>query len=817
MYFKYVLKDTSKDVKIIAKPKNGTIRLYANSSDTFPSANQFEYCNNKKESKTCNLILTPNEENKNVITYYIAIRGETCLSNLRPFLISVTLSVSTHQSMKNKKVPDAKLIMKNIESKIEHYKNNKASYSNLLKRVKKAKKKNYELRYLTPKFEPKPYNKNYALKASSPYIEQKNVYTSRNETHEKWIGPHWTPSTGNNSKLKTQNIPIMESTYVEPENPYLPTTNRNPENPLFTVRAVSQTSNYPKSNIDKTPLAMIHQSSEVSISEWETNQDDTDNYNNENILDNKVPKPPQHPKSARIRRKKVFKRFRPFTASPRFITHEPEPSYHPQNVKSHFKSEMQNKEKPKPHERTIEEKILCAQEYNTSVLKFDGEESYVCLPPISLFEGFSIGVYLNVNNCFKDGSRIFETGCFNNHNNMMYLGFLRNTGRIRFAISKPLNLDECGPVPENEPDRDPYDTDWIYLNTVHLFPSNSWAHLDLTVSKDGDVKIYFNGYLEFEGNVSYLKNIKRDYFYIGRSIQTGRGFFYEGSLCDFKVYNYVRKPKTILKYVEKGVSDIHIHQANTLFNMHLEHPRQQLPGQINNTNRPISDDPYDLDPNIKKLFRVDVISDTSLPQIDNTQDFLSKLQGGEDLEIELSKSEEESPPEIKHHHRRHINIEKKSDDLSDKSDVNEEINENNLQTILCDSDSVDEEKSIELTDAQKRAKIWNSPAIYTEHLNQIFIDSPQPNDNCILEKGLIMWYSFTGYCKDNHEPNLTGLTKQGNICGTAKYVKFIEPNGGFFIPQEKIVPTLGRRVDELVGIYIPQSIQKSDVYFNIYL
>lgn len=41
--FKYTLKDSTQVVKIIVKPTNGTVRLYASADNTFPTSNRFEY------------------------------------------------------------------------------------------------------------------------------------------------------------------------------------------------------------------------------------------------------------------------------------------------------------------------------------------------------------------------------------------------------------------------------------------------------------------------------------------------------------------------------------------------------------------------------------------------------------------------------------------------------------------------------------------------------------------------------------------------------------------------------------------------------
>lgn len=872
-----------------------------------------------------------------------------------------------------------------VETKIDHYKTNQQSYKKLLKRVSIAKHKEVERRQHTPKASDRKtlsttrqFN---VKKVSTEYTDPTEAAILRNDNHNGWIGPNWMPVTDNNNDfIKNDNQTLyVETNYIEKESPYLPPTRRKMESPLYVKRPKTTS---PKRFRKSSPMTRITKSSignnninNNSISGWEdttttnnnensenennimneieeVNDDDDDDeydneYDNENIKINKKQiRPPKSAPPNRKRSTKIHKmrKYRPFTASPRLITHQPKPSYHPTNIISHFKKEekLNKKLHIQKHERTEEERILCAQQFNTSVLELEGEESYVCLPPSTdiLFKQnnnnieFSVGVYLNIYNCFKDGSRIFELGRFTNNNNnynnkhdyMMYLGFLRNTGRIRFGISVPFNLEERDEYEnthrkkkhleieseeygnnnhdenenennnddeyENDVNKDPADTKWIYVNTTHLLPSNKWSHLDLTVSKDGVVKIYINGVLDVKGEIPVISNslLNYDYFFLGRSIQTGRGFFLEGSMCDFRFYNYERKSSEIKTYVKEGIKSVHIHQANLLFDEHLKHPSKLLNGQLipvmgggggNNNN------PYDIDDNLKKLFRVNVISTTSLGIVDNAEDFLTNIQGGEDLEIEVDENGNNKRKEIKTnfdeeeeecegfkqqrrisfspHHRAKANImqntqafnfdnlssissnQSSQTSLSSYNGYNSEnttprmpdllnpiivpsVVQGNLQPIPPSQPRSGvgarimsrngSRVSVRSNNSRKNSisRLWNSDAIYKDHLNQTYIPSPAPSKNNTMakEKGLIMLYSFTGYNDSmnyNHEKNQTGLTYQANICGSAQYVTFKEEEGMYKIESDNYITTLGRRLDELVEVYVEKN-DKAMKLFN---
>ncbi|MDN3667552.1 LamG-like jellyroll fold domain-containing protein [Algibacter miyuki] len=128
--------------------------------------------------------------------------------------------------------------------------------------------------------------------------------------------------------------------------------------------------------------------------------------------------------------------------------------------------------------------------------------------------------------------RIFDFG--NNQNEFMYMSPYSGTGYLRFGINNGSGLQT--------------------LDATEALPENEWVHVAVTLGETAS-RLYVNGALIDESNTITARPIdfKPMFNYIGKS-QFSHNPLLNGSIDDFRIYNYALTPEAIANLYNKTLS-----------------------------------------------------------------------------------------------------------------------------------------------------------------------------------------------------------------------------------------------------------------------
>ena len=189
--------------------------------------------------------------------------------------------------------------------------------------------------------------------------------------------------------------------------------------------------------------------------------------------------------------------------------------------------------------------IQTKEDYAESALQFDGENTYVQLPEITIdhSKGLTIEAWLCLSASAQPkvvSSQVLQILEFGSQNadDAISLTVSHSSDGYHFTFTQKQGQQPLGGVVMPVKDKDLSVKD-KYLSEKH------WIHIAITVDTDGTIKIFNDGnHISSDKLASVPKNITRSQNFIGRAI-AGSNALFAGVIDEVRVWNIARPPKSI--------------------------------------------------------------------------------------------------------------------------------------------------------------------------------------------------------------------------------------------------------------------------------